>query len=200
MQTHSLGSLAAAGRDLGAALHSSCKAPRTSEANHRLSRNFVSPLPQRPLRVLCGDWVIQGIWVKTLTLLQSWACVHGYMIRVIHLLPSFSLQKKGICRSASCDQGCQKASLDEAGCVDTLYLFNNTTGKKQGVCVQPECSHPQLTHHTCARHGCAPKPSWERPDQRDWEQGQYNCFGSQIFQSAGTAAAQHFQSCSPLHW
>lgn len=68
VQTHSLGSLAAAGRDLGAALHSSCKAPSTSEANHRLSRNFVSPLPLRPLRVFCGDWVIQGIWVKTLTL------------------------------------------------------------------------------------------------------------------------------------
>lgn len=86
MQTCSLRSLAAAGRDLGAALHSS-KAPSASEANHWLSRNFVSPLPQRTLRVLCGDLVIQEIWVKTLTLLKSWACVHGCMIRVIQLLP-----------------------------------------------------------------------------------------------------------------
>lgn len=87
MQTCSLRSLAAAGRDLGAALHSSCKAPSASEANHWLSRNFVSPLPQRTLRVLCGDVVIREIWVKTLTLLKSWACVHGCMIRVIQLLP-----------------------------------------------------------------------------------------------------------------
>lgn len=73
--------------------------------------------------------------------------------------------------------------------------FPYTPGENQAVRVQPECSQPQLTHHMCA-----PKASWKHLVERDWKQGQYNCFGSQIFQSAGTAAAQHFQSCSPLHW
>lgn len=115
----------------------------------------MSLLPQRTLRVLCGDSVIQEIWVKTLTLLKSWACVHGCMIRVIHLLPLVSLQKKGICRSASCNQGCQKASLAESGCVDTLYLFITLLARnKQCVCKQG-WSEPQLTHHTCSAWLCS---------------------------------------------
>lgn len=69
------------------------------------------------------------------------------MIRVIHLLPLFSLQKKGICRSASCDQGCQEASLDEAGCVDTLYLFITLLARiKECACNQS--AHTRSSHIT----------------------------------------------------
>lgn len=47
MERHDLMSLAAAGRELGPALNSSCKSPRASDAICRLGSNFVAPLPQR---------------------------------------------------------------------------------------------------------------------------------------------------------
>lgn len=59
------------------------------------------------------------------------------MTTVIQLSPYFPLQEKGGCRSASCDQGSQKASLELAGCVDTLHLFVMLLGRiKHTIFVQ----------------------------------------------------------------
>ena len=54
MERHDLRSLAAAGRELGTTLHSSCESPRISEVNHRVNSNFVASLPQRPPGGWCG--------------------------------------------------------------------------------------------------------------------------------------------------
>lgn len=132
------------------ALH--CTIPARHQVHERQttgSAGILCPLRYRDHWEFCvGDKSFGASgWKPRLYLLQSWACVHGCMFRVIQLLPLVSLQKKGTCRSASCDQGCQKASPDEAGRVDALHLFITLLARiKQHVCNQS--AHTHSSHFT----------------------------------------------------